>query len=211
MSRDLDVARLHKLEAVVERGSKTVLDVAAALAEIRDTKLYRGTHSSFSEYVEERFGFGRRWADMLIKRTRPELPPAAGSAAGQEDADGFDLPSSSDDEGAATSGGEVEPPRLAIDDAADEFSVVLGELRRIKDLIVGLASGPHSAFLSLPSITALLTNLQSEIVWGQPSKACPHEPFDSDHGEGCQCRGSMWLPRSQTQEGKARARGKRRD
>ena len=206
----LDVARLHKLEAVVERGSKTVLDVAAALAEIRDARLYRGTHSSFADYVEERFGFGRRWADMLIKRTRPELPPAPGSGAVQEDADAFDLPVSADDD-ASESVGEVGAPPSQIDQASAAFKAVLSDVKRAKASIMDLVEGSHSVFLSLPTLSALLTNLQSEIVWGQPSMPCPHDPMDEAHSKTCQCKGAMWLPRSQTQEGKARARGKRRD
>ena len=198
---EIDVARLAKLEAIVERGSKTVLDVAAALAEIREGRLYKATHGSFAEYVEERFGFGRRWASMLIKRTRPaELPPASGSEAVQEgDVEGWDV---QEQEPEVL---DVHPPRSPIDDASDAFNDVLLMVRNLATKVVALAD-QHGHFLARDSIDSLLTNLRSEIVWGQPSKACPHEPFDSKHWTSCQCRGSMWLPRSQTQEGKARAR-----
>ena len=196
---DIDVKRLEELERVVERGSKTVLEVAAALAEIRESRLYKASHSSFAEYVEERFGFGRRWAQMLIKRTNAELPPAAGSVAEQEGpVEGWDVPESSEHPAAP-------PPRSAIDEAADAFNEVLSSLRLLATR-VGTLMEKHGQFLAGDSIESLLTNLRSEIVWGQPSKSCPHEPFDSKHWTSCQCRGSMWLPRSQTQEGKARVR-----
>lgn len=198
---DIDVARLAKLEAIVERGSKTVLDVAAALAEIRENRLYKSTHGSFAEYVEERFGFGRRWASMLIKRTEPpKLPPASGSEAEQEgDVEGWDVQQQ------VPEVLDAPPPRSSIDEASDAFNDVLLLVRNLATKVVGLAE-QHGQFLARESIESLLTNLRSEIVWGQPSKACPHEPFDSKHWTSCQCRGSMWLPRSQTQEGKARVR-----
>ena len=125
---EIDVARLAQLESVVERGSRTVLDVAAALAEIREGRLYKATHSSFAEYVEERFGFGRRWAQMLIKRTQPapaELPPAAGSAADEENpvVAGWDVPEKVQDVP------DSQPPRLSIDEAADAFGDVLMTLK----------------------------------------------------------------------------------
>lgn len=199
-----DLSRLAELEAIVDRGSKTVFDVAVALAEIREKRLYKASHSTFSEYVEERFGFGKRWANMLIKKTQPELPPAEVAAEQEEPVGGWDLPDTSEQPAS-------HPPRAPIDVAAEAFDAVLSNLKRLKQDILGLAAGPHSAFLSLPSITAIVTNLHSELVWGQPSKTCPHEPFDSPHGESCQCRGTMWIPRSQTQEGKARARRDRRN
>ena len=205
---EIDVARLAQLESVVERGSRTVLDVAAALAEIREGRLYKATHSSFAEYVEERFGFGRRWAQMLIKRPQPapaELPPAAGSAADEEGpvVDGWDVPEEQDVP-------DSQPPRLSIDDASDAFSDVLMNLKLLVTRINNLMTS-HGQFLAVGSIESLLTNLRSEISWGQPSKPCPHEPFDSKHTIKCQCRGTMWLPRSQTREGKAvQANGKRR-
>lgn len=202
---DIDHNRLAQLEAVVERGAKTVVDVAAALSEIRENRLYKATHSSFSEYVEARFGFGKRWANMLIKKSQPELPPAEVAAVQEEAEEGWELPDESSEHPAS------HPPRTRIDDATEAFAAVLSDLRELKDRVLALATGEHSAFLALPSITALLTNLHSEIVWGQPSQPCPHEPFDRLHADSCQCRGANWLPRSQTQEGKARGRGKRRN
>lgn len=202
---DIDRNRLAQLEAVVERGAKTVVDVAAALTEIREGRLYKATHSSFSEYVEERFGFGKRWANMLIKKSQPELPPAEVAAVQEEAEEGWELPDESSEQTAS------HPPRTPIDEATEAFAAVLLDFREFKERVLALASGEHSAFLALPSITALLTNLHSEIVWGQPSKPCPHEPFHRLHMKSCQCRGVNWLPRSQTQEGKARGRGKRRN
>jgi hypothetical protein len=58
--------RLAELEAVVERGLKTFVEVGLALAEIRDRRLYQGTHSSFENYCEERWGFARNYANKLV-------------------------------------------------------------------------------------------------------------------------------------------------
>lgn len=200
----IDVARLSELEAIVDRGSKTVMDVAVALTEIREQRLYKGSHTTFAEYVEERFGFGKRWANMLIQKTRPELPPAEVAAVQEEPVEGWELPDESSEQPAS------HPSRAPIDDATEAFAAVLSDMREFKERVLALATGEHSAFLALPSITALLTNLHSEIVWGQPSQPCPHEPFDRLHIQSCQCRGVNWLPRHQTQEGKARGRGKQR-
>lgn len=47
--------RLVELEQVVEEGIETVFAVGKALAEIRDSKLYRQTHNTFSAYLNSRW------------------------------------------------------------------------------------------------------------------------------------------------------------
>jgi hypothetical protein len=59
--------RLAELEAVVDRGLKTFIEVGRALAEIRDSRLYRQAHSTFEAYCRERWGFGRTRAHRLIE------------------------------------------------------------------------------------------------------------------------------------------------
>ncbi len=60
--------RLLQLEEVIKGGLKSFIDVGAALAEIRHSKLYKLLgYKSFSSYCEERWGMVRRNADRLIK------------------------------------------------------------------------------------------------------------------------------------------------
>ncbi|UQX87082.1 hypothetical protein M6D93_12295 [Jatrophihabitans telluris] len=61
-----DEATLHELEAVISTGLDTFIQVGLALAEVRDSKLYRATHHSFAAYVEDRFEIGRSRAYQLM-------------------------------------------------------------------------------------------------------------------------------------------------
>lgn len=66
---DLTVAeadRLGELEAVVERGRRAFVEVGAALAEIRDSRLYRATHATFDDYCRERWSISRSRGYRLI-------------------------------------------------------------------------------------------------------------------------------------------------
>src|SRR5262249_10891113 len=47
---------LHGLERVVDEGWYAYLRVRNALGAIRDRRLYRDTHATFTEYCEDRFG-----------------------------------------------------------------------------------------------------------------------------------------------------------
>lgn len=58
--------RLVELEHVIERGLNTYADVGAAIQEIRDSKLYRGTHGTFEEYCRDRWGWGKAYAYRQI-------------------------------------------------------------------------------------------------------------------------------------------------
>lgn len=61
------VARsLEENEAIIERGLTTFVEVGMALAEIRDNRLYKGTHSSFEDYCRDRWGFNRQRASQII-------------------------------------------------------------------------------------------------------------------------------------------------
>jgi hypothetical protein len=57
---------LAELETVIERGLSTFVDVGTALAEIRDSRLYRGSQSDFDAYCRDRWGFSRRHSSRLI-------------------------------------------------------------------------------------------------------------------------------------------------
>lgn len=56
---------LVSCEQRIGRGLKTFIDVGQALAEIRDSRLYKGTHDTFEDYCRERWGFSRQRAQQF--------------------------------------------------------------------------------------------------------------------------------------------------
>jgi VRR-NUC domain len=58
--------RLDGLEAIIERGVQTFVEVGEALMEIRDSRLYKQTHSSFESYLRERWKMSRPRGYQLI-------------------------------------------------------------------------------------------------------------------------------------------------
>jgi len=68
--------RRTDLEATIEHGLETFIDVGAALLEIRDKRLYRNTHDSFEDYCLKVWDFGSRKAYRLINTAEftAELP-----------------------------------------------------------------------------------------------------------------------------------------
>lgn len=61
-----EAEQLAALEATIERGLRTFVDVGASLAHIRDGRLYRATHATFEDYCRERWGFARQTAYQYI-------------------------------------------------------------------------------------------------------------------------------------------------
>ena len=59
--------RLAELEQVIERGRHQFEEVAAALFEIRESRLYKMTHRTWESYCKERWGFGKSHANRLIQ------------------------------------------------------------------------------------------------------------------------------------------------
>lgn len=58
--------RLLALEVTIERGLTTFVEVGAALLEIRDSRLYRTTHSTFEDYCRDRWEMNVRYANRII-------------------------------------------------------------------------------------------------------------------------------------------------
>lgn len=58
--------RRAELEQIIERGFKTFVEVAHALAEMRDEKLYLDTHETFEAYCQDRWKFSRQYAYRLL-------------------------------------------------------------------------------------------------------------------------------------------------
>lgn len=67
LASDAVDARLSELETVIDRGRKSFIEVGQALAEIRESRLYRKTHTSFDDYCRERWGFSRQRSYQLIE------------------------------------------------------------------------------------------------------------------------------------------------
>lgn len=77
----------------IEKGMQTFLDVGSALKIIREQKLYRETHSTFENFMQEEFGLPRRRAYQLMEAAevveqirRIELPVSP-SEPGSESVD----------------------------------------------------------------------------------------------------------------------------
>jgi hypothetical protein len=58
--------RLNEIEAVIRGHRKSFLTIGLLLAEVRDKRLYRSTHSTFEAYTKERHDISYRRADQLI-------------------------------------------------------------------------------------------------------------------------------------------------
>lgn len=58
--------RLAELEAAVERGLWTFVEVGEALQEIRDSRLYKERHGTFEIYCDQRWGFTGNYANKQI-------------------------------------------------------------------------------------------------------------------------------------------------
>jgi hypothetical protein len=76
---------LADCEQRIERGLKTFIDVGQALAEIRDSRLYKGTHETFEDYCRERWNMSRPRAYELISAAEvvsgiPDTLPAPANA-----------------------------------------------------------------------------------------------------------------------------------
>ena len=63
----IELQRLTDLEAVVERGQQTFKEVGEALAEIRDSELYKQTHWTFDDYCKDQWGWTKQNASLLIR------------------------------------------------------------------------------------------------------------------------------------------------
>lgn len=60
------IARLAALEATIERGLQTFVEVGTALMEIRTARLYANEYSTFEDYCLKRWGFVASRARQLI-------------------------------------------------------------------------------------------------------------------------------------------------
>jgi hypothetical protein len=64
---DVDRQLLARYEETIGAGLETFYSVGAALAAIRNERLYRETDRTFEEYCRRRWGIGRRHANRLVQ------------------------------------------------------------------------------------------------------------------------------------------------
>ena len=65
-----EAARLVTLEATIDKGMNTFLEVGRALIEIQENKLYRATHLTIEQYMLERFSLNRNRGYQLIEAAK---------------------------------------------------------------------------------------------------------------------------------------------
>lgn len=71
--------QLHEAERLISRGIRSFLEVGRALAVIKEQRLYRSSHPSFSAYLKDRWGFNRAHGYRLLNSVQllDELRPIA--------------------------------------------------------------------------------------------------------------------------------------
>lgn len=62
--------RLGQLEAVIQHGQQSFLEVGAALMEIRDNHLYRSDYDCFGDYCREKWGWGKGYGNHIIRAAK---------------------------------------------------------------------------------------------------------------------------------------------
>jgi hypothetical protein len=78
-----EVAQLNNLEAIVQRGLETDLELGNALAEISDASLYRATHRTFEAYLRDRWDIRRSPENQLSQAAEIADPPCSNLRHGQ--------------------------------------------------------------------------------------------------------------------------------
>lgn len=78
--------RLIALEKTIESGRKTFVEVGLALAEIRDSRLYRADFDTFEAYCQKKWGWKRDYCDKLISGANvvKQLPEKLHTIVGTE-------------------------------------------------------------------------------------------------------------------------------
>jgi hypothetical protein len=62
-----ETVRLCELERIIQKGKDTFVEVGTALAEIRQSRIYRATWKTFEDYCQERWNFSRVRAHQMIE------------------------------------------------------------------------------------------------------------------------------------------------
>ena len=78
-----EVEHLNKLEAIVQRGLDTDLELANALADLSDATLYRATHPTFEAYLRDRWGIRHSPDCQLSQAAELGTEPPPGDQPGE--------------------------------------------------------------------------------------------------------------------------------
>ena len=70
----VESSKLERCETVIQTGLATFMEVGAALAEIRDGKLYRQSHKTFEDYCREKWGMQKAHAYRMIAAAEAVSP-----------------------------------------------------------------------------------------------------------------------------------------
>ena len=62
-----ETVRLCELERIIQKGKDTFVEVGTALAEIRDSRIYRATFKTFEDYCQKRWEFNRDYVNKIIR------------------------------------------------------------------------------------------------------------------------------------------------
>lgn len=89
---ELEKRDLEQYEQVIRKGLNTFLAVGHALADIRDRRLYRETHTSFEKYCKDVWDLSKGYATQQIKgyQTVNLLESKLVAIATEKDAEGMD-------------------------------------------------------------------------------------------------------------------------
>lgn len=129
MSTAIAVARLGELEATIEKGLTTFVDVGLALLEIRNERLYKESHSDFDSYCRERWGWDRTYAHRHIEAARvASMLPIGNSPANEAQARELSRIAKEHGEDAA---------RAVWNQANAEGSPTASSIRRAAEVVVG--------------------------------------------------------------------------
>jgi hypothetical protein len=81
-----EAGTLSALEECISKGQKTFIEVGCALAEIRDSKLYRADFKTFEDYCRVKWGWSKPYCTQLIGAARvvESLPESAKVAIATE-------------------------------------------------------------------------------------------------------------------------------
>lgn len=161
-----EVSQLAECEAVIERGRKTFVEVGAALATVRDGRLWRDGFASFEDYCERRWEFSRQRGYQLIEAaeiagamsTIVDAPPVANEAQARELAKVApeDQPEVWQ-EAVARAGGEVPPARVVAEVVAERQAPA-----------AAMASAPPVAEAVIRPSVPILTSESNE--WYTPAR-----------------------------------------
>jgi hypothetical protein len=66
----MEQVKLEQLEAVVDNGLRTFVEVGLALGQIADQRLYKAAYGSFEAYLRERWQLGEAYGRRLIQAAR---------------------------------------------------------------------------------------------------------------------------------------------